>query len=156
MPKKQIAPKPIFLSPEKLKEIAQELETIETHILPGIRRRLAVAYEDGDLRENNPWESANNELQENMKKRNDLRLLLVRSKYCMNSEVKENISTTGSTLTISIAGGEPKKVTLVSSEEADPMLGKLSVDSPIGKALLLTLPFAETPSGRVAIEILNR
>ncbi|PIY17238.1 hypothetical protein COZ14_03640 [Candidatus Dojkabacteria bacterium CG_4_10_14_3_um_filter_Dojkabacteria_WS6_41_9] len=156
MPKKQIAPKPIFLSKEKLKEIEQELEKIEAHILPEIRRRLAIAYEDGDLRENNPWESANNELQESMKRRNDLRLLLVRSKYCGNAEDKENSITNGSTLTISIAGGEPTKVTLVSSEEADPTLGKISIDSPIGKALLLKLSFAETPSGKVAIEILNR
>lgn len=153
MPKKQTAPDPIFLSPEKLKEIVQELEAIETRILPEIRRRLAIAYEDGDLRENNPWEAANNELQESMKRRNELRLLLVRAKYFEKDTGKRSAITVGSSLLVSIAGGKPRMVTLVSSEEANPIEGKISVDSPIGKALLLALPFAETPSGKLAIEI---
>ena len=64
----------------------------------------------------------------------------------------------GSRLTVSIDGDEVQ-YTLVGSAEADPSAGRLSVASPVGKALLGSKGGddvnVETPRGRVAYRVLK-
>ncbi len=127
---------PLFLSEEKIKEIQSELDAIENQILPSLRKRLADAYEDGDLPENNPWITANTELSEVQQRRNILRFHLARAKAAKKLPKSRARFSVGSEVTISLNGATPQKITLVESEEADPLTGKVSVDSPIGRAIL--------------------
>lgn len=157
MKKKQPTLEPIFLTPEKISDIQIELTEIEEQILPEIRKRMSSAYEDGDIPENNPYLTANDDLQNAMRRRNELRYLLARSKAYPKESARKNRISLGSNLTISINGGTPQGITLVSSEEASPLEGKLSIDSPIGKGIAVakTRVFEiETPSGKIVIEIL--
>ncbi len=147
---------PLFLTEEKINVIKNELLEIETIILPEIRKRMAAAYEDGDIPENNPFITANEDLQEAMKRRNDLRKQLARAKL-FKPHKERDILHLGSTCTIKV-GGETLRITLVSSEEANPTAGKISIDSPLGSALLARLPGETveftTPSGTQKVSIL--
>lgn len=148
---------PLFLTEGKKLEIQMELKDLEKNILPTIRKRLAIAYEDGDIPENNPFITAHEDLQKAMKRRNELRELLMRSKlYTPHKE--HGVIHLGSTVVIRINAGATQSITLVESEEANPEAGKISTESPLGKALLgqkagshLLLP---TPSGTQRVEIL--
>jgi len=157
MRKHYIEPEPLFLTSEKIAEIKSELEHIEKTLMPSIRKRLAEAYEDGDMPENNPWLTANDELQSSMKRRNELRHLLLRSKKHQTTPDHNTEATTmgiGRAITISINNAAPQTITLVASEEADPQNNKISVDSPLGKALMQNLEETfelETPGGKVTI-----
>jgi transcription elongation factor GreA len=149
---------PLFLTKDKINEINTELLDIEAVQLPEIQRRMATAYEDGDLPENNPWIAANNDLQEAIKRRNDLRRLLHRSKQFEKSK-KTRGDKIGKNLVISINGGEEQTILLVTSEEADPLAGRLSCDSPIGKALSQMKAGQEseieTPGGRLRVKFVT-
>lgn len=158
MPKKLPPLEPLFLTKDKILEIKNEIRVIDKEILPEIRKRLAAAYEDGDIPENNPYLTANDDLQDALRRRNELRHLLSRVKLFKPHKERENIHL-GSNVHISINGTESKTITLVSSEEAEPSIGKYSVDSPIGKALLGSFPgeavYAETPLGVITIHVLK-
>lgn len=158
MAKKAILLSPLFLTQQKIQEIKDEIQHINTTLLPEIRIRLATAYEDGDMPENNPWITASIDLQNTMARRNELRRLLLRAKiYSPHKE--HNKIHIGSKIKVQIEGSKPTEVTLVSSEEASPQEGKISVDSPIGQALLSGKvgeeTFAETPAGTLKITILK-
>lgn len=158
MAKKAITLSPLFLTQEKIQEIKAEIQHITNVQLPEIRTRLATAYEDGDMPENNPWITASIDLQNAMSRRNELRRLLARAKS-YKPHAEKGIIHLGSTLQIQINESRPTSITLVSSEEADPSEGKISIDSPIGCALLQgkvgEQVFVETPAGNVKILILK-
>lgn len=159
MSKKFVEIQPIFLTKEKIAEIIEELHLIDTVILPEIRKRMSDAYEDGDIPENNPWLTANDDLNNAMKRKNELRNLHLRAKKYKPNR-KSGILHLGSNVIIRINEGTEQAVTLVASEEANPLEGKMSIDSPIGKALLGKKPevtfFVETPSGKTSITVLKK
>lgn len=148
---------PLYLSKEKFEECIRELDTIGSQILPEIRNRMAIAYEDGDIPENNPFLTANDDLQKAFKRRNELREIIARAKLYKGHK-ERHIIHLGSSFSVEI-NGTTRTITLVSSEEADPANGKISIDSPIGKALLGHLPGeiinVTTPSGIMHIRICN-
>lgn len=158
MRKNYIEPEPLSLTPEKIEQIITELDHIERKLMPSIRKRLADAYEDGDMPENNPWLTANDDLQSSLKRRNELRHLLARVKS-FEKLIQHKQSTAaglgiGSIHTISINNGQPKTVTIVASEESDPTSDKISIDSPLGKALVCELSERfelQAPGGKVTI-----
>lgn len=156
MPKKQYIPVPLYLTDDKVAEIKAELAELENVVMPAIRTRLATAYEDGDMPENNPWLTAAEELNNAMGRRNQLLDLLARRKKLSKKTPAQKI-TLGSTVTIKIYN-KLATYLLVSSEEADSLDNKLSIDSPIGLALLGKKSgdkvVAKTPGGELEILIL--
>ena len=135
MPKKGKKLEPVFLSTEKIAEISAELHELEHVTMPEIRQRMATAYEDGDMPENNPWLTASSDMEKAMKQRSDLRELLARTKLFKKEEELETLQL-GNSAKISINGGSCISVHLVSSEEAAPAQGKVSIESPIGRGLI--------------------
>lgn len=161
MRKKYIEPEPLSLTPEKIKQIKSELEILERKLMPSIRKRLADAYEDGDMPENNPWLTANDDLQSALKKRNELRHLLARAKTFEKQRKRGDlpISAIGNTHKISINNGAAIEVMIVASEESDPVNNKISVDSPLGKALAMNVASVftvATPGGTLVVTMLSR
>jgi transcription elongation factor GreA len=65
----------------------------------------------------------------------------------------------GATVRVRHGDGEVADYRLVSAAEADPRRGKVSADSPIGRALLGRRPgdevYAETPGGRESLSVLH-
>ena len=150
----------VYLTKEGLQNLRDELEFLKFKEMPEITKRIAEARDKGDLSENAEYHAAkeeqvrvNNKIQELEITLSNARILddkdLDTSKILIFSKVKVLNKRTNS----------PRSYTLVSASEADPIEGKISVDSPIGKGLLGKevgdIAAIEVPSGLLELEILE-
>ncbi len=115
-----------------LEQIKKEIQKLEKEIIPEIVRRLNNARKDGDLRENSAYISAKEDLAYAKGKLAKLKGVVLTAK--VTKATGETIGL-GSIVTISI-NGNTRSIMLTSSVEANPLENKISVDSPIGKAIL--------------------
>ncbi|MBU1167558.1 transcription elongation factor GreA [Patescibacteria group bacterium] len=125
-----------FITPEGLERLKEELEYLETHRRKQVASRIKKALEQGDLSENAEYAEAKDEqafvegriLEIKAKVKNVK--IIEKKKSGQDSEV-----TVGSTILVDGSMGK-KELMIVGSSESDPMNGKISNESPIGKAFL--------------------
>lgn len=113
--------------------LERELETLQTTTRPSVVEKLQKARSMGDLKENNAYQSAREELGDL-----DGRILEIQH-ILKNVEVVEKkndgVVELGSTVVVEV-DGQTKTFSIVGEYESDPLNGKLSATSPIGSALL--------------------
>jgi transcription elongation factor GreA len=123
------------MTAEALQALQTELEHLETVARAEMAERIKTAREWGDLKENSEYHDAKND-QAHL----ETKILRIREQL-LAAEVREVETQTdvvgfGSRVEVEDTGKGTKTVyTLVSAPEADPADGKLSNDSPVGKAL---------------------
>jgi len=126
--------KPAYLSKEGLEQIRQELDQLVNVRRSEIAARIHEAKEHGDITENAEYEDAKNE-QAFVEGRIQALSALVKNAVV----IEENHSAThvqiGSTVTISSKDGR-ESFMIVGSAEAAPADGRISNESPVGRALL--------------------
>lgn len=126
--------KPAYLSKEKLEELRAELDEMVNVKRAEVAARIHEAKEHGDITENAEYEDAKNE-QAFVEGRIQALSALIKNAVVID----ENHSTThvqiGSTVTIRSQDGK-ESFTIVGSAEAAPADGKISNESPVGRALL--------------------
>jgi transcription elongation factor GreA len=124
--------KSISLTAEGKKELEKELETLIKG-RPEIAERIATARAFGDLSENEEYSSARNE-----QKMAEGRILeiqeILKSAKIIRGGKKDSVAL-GSTVSLDM-GGRAVEYTLVGPTEANPLEGKISNESPIGKAIM--------------------
>ena len=130
MPKKD-APTPV--TAEGLAAIQAELQQLVNVQRPEVVARVAAARELGDLRENAEYHAARNEHSFLEGRILDLEQK-IRTAVVIESEAGGAI-TMGSTVIYEI-DGEREELKIVGSAESDPLAGKISSASPVGKSLL--------------------
>ena len=146
---------PQYLSPEGLEEHKQELEDLKVK-RQEIAKRLEEAKALGDLAENTEYLQAREAQAFNEGKILELEQLL-RDAVVIDKNKKSTLVQVGSTVEIKV-NGRTQMFTIVGSEEASPQEGKISNESPLGKAFLGrkagdTLEI-ETPGGRASYRII--
>ncbi|MBI3341488.1 transcription elongation factor GreA [Candidatus Curtissbacteria bacterium] len=123
---------------------------------PGVLTRMVAAREQGDLSENAGYHAAKEELGRIDRRLRELKVML-RFADIIEATGYDTVSFGGS-VKVKIDGDE-MDYAIVSAIEADPMKGKVSDSSPIGKALLGKKVGEkvniETPGGTVIYEILE-
>ena len=123
--------KNISLTAEGKKELEKELADLIAN-RPAIAERIATARAFGDLSENEEYSSARNE-----QKMAEGRILEIQD-ILKNAKVirggKRDSVVLGATVVLDI-GGRNVEYTLVGPTEANPLEGKISNESPIGKAI---------------------
>ena len=121
------------LTADGLKALESELEEMRTVTRPEVILRVKAARELGDLRENADYEAARNE-QSFLEGRIRSLEQMVRSAVVIELDRTGEVML-GSTVRVDMDGDE---VTfhIVGSTEADPANGRISNQSPIGKAIL--------------------
>lgn len=119
---------------EKLKAELERLKKIERK---AIAEKIKIAKEFGDLSENAEYQSALEE-QKNLERRIfELEKILKTAKIIKNKSLKSNKVTIGSCVEIvNLDNKKNFKFTIVGFGESDPLIGKISSESPLGKALL--------------------
>ena len=126
--------KPAYLSKEGLQQIRQELDELVNVRRAEIAARIHEAKEHGDITENAEYEDAKNE-QAFVEGRIQALSALVKNAVV----IEENHSSThvqiGSTVTIQSKDGK-ESFMIVGSAEASPAEGRISNESPVGRALL--------------------
>jgi len=124
-----------FLTREGLKKLEEELNFLRTVRRAQVAERLHNAQEDGELIENAEYEDAKNEQAFLEGKILTLESMLS-SAVIIENDGPEGVVNLGSEVTIKETGGKPEKYMLVGAAEANPKDGRISNESPLGKALL--------------------
>ncbi len=124
--------KQFYLTKEGVAELKEELqEAQETRT--EIAERIATAREFGDLRENAEYQSAKQEQERNESRISEIEQILQNVEIIKKSSSKK--VHLGSKVVVK-NGKKEKELQVVGTVEADPLEGKISDESPIGKALL--------------------
>ncbi|HPP32162.1 MAG TPA: transcription elongation factor GreA [Soehngenia sp.] len=129
--------KEVFLTPEGLEKLEMELEEAKVVKRKEIADRIKQALAFGDISENAEYDQAKNEqakLEERIAK---LEAMLRNAVIIDDDEISTDVVSIGSRVTVlDIEFNEEIEYTIVGSAEADPFEGKISNESPMGKALL--------------------
>ncbi|MFY9463079.1 MAG: transcription elongation factor GreA [Candidatus Sungiibacteriota bacterium] len=123
-----------YLSEDGLQKLKQELHELKTKKRQEIAARLEHAKSLGDLSENAEYQETKEE-QEMMEQRIAELEERVREAVVMQKPTKTDSVRVGSTVVVSSSRGD-ETYTILGSEEADPGRGKISNESPLGKAFL--------------------
>ena len=124
--------KTISLTAAGKKDLEQELnELIKGR--PAIAEKIATARSFGDLSENEEYSSARNEQKVAEGRILEIQDILKNAKVIRGG--KKTKADLGACVVLSM-GGRKVEYTLVGPTEANPLEGKISNESPIGKALL--------------------
>ena len=100
-----------------------------------VARTLKSAVEDGDLTENAGYDEAKREQAFVEGRIQELEAVLANSKV-LDIAASYSVAALGASVTIVEDGNEPETYTIVGRTEADPSIGRISNESPLGKALL--------------------
>lgn len=124
--------KNIALTADGKKELEKELADLIAN-RPAIAERIATARAFGDLSENEEYSSARNEQKVAEGRILEIQDILKSAKVIRGG--KKNSVGLGSVVKIDM-GGRKMEYTLVGPTEANPLDGKISNESPIGKLLM--------------------
>lgn len=126
--------KPAYLSKEGLEQIRHELDELVNVRRAEIAARIHEAKEHGDITENAEYEDAKNE-QAFVEGRIQALSALVKNAVVIEENHNSTHVQIGSTVTISSKDGK-ESFMIVGSAEASPAEGRISNESPVGRALL--------------------
>ncbi len=146
------------LTPEGFLELETELNTLKTVKRPEIISALKEARALGDLSENADYDAARNDQAQIEAKIKELEYKL---EHCKIAKTKKSTNQVGlgSIVTIKYEDGESEEYKIVGSAEADLFNNKISIESPIGAAVLNRKKGEEidvkSPNGAYKIQIIN-
>ncbi len=124
-----------YLSPEKLTQFQDELKNLKEVILLGIAKRIDDARQMGDLSENAEYHMAREEMSWAQSRVQELEFI-IQNAVLIDTNVHGGVINLGSSFTVEATNGTKREYTLVGAQEADPVNGKISNESPIGQAFL--------------------
>ena len=149
-----------FLTKEGFEKLQEELDHLQKVKRQEVAERLHEAMEGGELIENAEYEAAKNEQAFVEGRIQELDALLASAQIIEdNGKKKSDGVQLGSKVTIKEGNFEAEKFTMVGVTEANPGEGKISNESPIGKAILGQkigdAVKVETPGGTYTVKILK-
>jgi transcription elongation factor GreA len=143
---------------EGLEKIRKELEDRKTNVRQEIAIAIKEAKEQGDLSENAEYSAARARQSENEARIAELELLIKTTRVAEKTKGNSEIGF-GSQVEVKMPNGAKKIFSIVGTNEADPLQGKISNESPLGKAFLGKkagdIADVSAPSGTVSYEILS-
>jgi len=128
-----------YLTPSGLKALQNELSVIENQKLPEILDAINKAIAEGDLSENASYDSAKEERDKILQRKEEIQSILNSYELVDDSKsiVKSDIVRLGSTVKIKyLHDNSVYKVSIVGTSEADILSNKISNEAPVTKAIL--------------------
>ena len=123
-----------YLSLEKKKELETELKNLQEVKVISLAKRIDEARQMGDLSENAEYHQAREELAWTQSRVKQIVFILDNAQV-IKSDNTTGIINLGSHITVKGSTGE-KEYTIVGGQEADPVSGKISNESPLGSAFM--------------------
>ncbi len=146
-----------YLSPEGLEKLKKELHLLKTEKRQEITEKLKKSSAYGDLSENSEYFEAK-ESQAFLEGRILEIEEIIKNAQVISKTAKTGWVQIGSTIEAT-SNTEKEKFEIVGAEESNPLEGKISIDSPLGKAFLNqpegAIVTAETPQGKMKYKILK-
>jgi transcription elongation factor GreA len=127
--------KPVLLTKEGLQALEEELEQLVNVRRADVAERIRQARDFGDIAENAEYTEAKNE-QSLLEGRIQTLEAMVRNAVMIEEEKRERgVVAAGAEVKVSSEEGE-ETYSIVGAAEADPLNGRISNESPLGRALL--------------------
>ncbi len=151
--------KPVFLTREGLRKLEEELEHLEKEKRPQVAERIHAAKEEGDITENAEYDDAKHE-QAFVEGRILTLRTMISNAVIIEDKGPSDVVRLGSRVTVQEDGADgPDTYNIVGSAEADPLSGRISNESPIGRALMgqrvSSIVSYEAPVGEIRLKILR-
>lgn len=125
------------MSKERLEEIKQELHYLETVREKEVSELIKEARSFGDLSENSEYDEAKTEQGKLYSKIAELKNIIENAEVIEQTKADTKIVRLGSRVKVKcLEDGETEEYQIVGSQEVDPMQGRISDDSPLGRGLL--------------------
>jgi transcription elongation factor GreA len=130
-------PKDVVLTPQGLEDLKEKIEYLSTARRREVADRIREAREFGDISENSEYDDAKNEQMMLEKQIADLEEKLRSADVIDEGQVATDVVSVGTIVHVKDQEtAKSAKYKIVGSAEADPSNGRLSNESPVGKALL--------------------
>ena len=123
-----------YMSQDKKEQLEAESKELKEIKSPQLRKRIDEARQMGDLSENAEYHAAREELAWVQSRTKEIQSILDNAEIISDSHDIESINI-GSTIMIKV-GGKEKEYTIVGAQEANPLQGKISNESPLGSSFL--------------------
>ena len=124
------------LTKERLAELQEELTYLTTVREREVADQIKEARSFGDLSENSEYDEAKNEQGRLYSRIAELENILHNAVVIVVNETTDQV-TIGSTVTVEdVDSGDCRTFTIVGSQEANPLEGRISDESPFGRALM--------------------
>ncbi len=124
-----------YLSAASLKQIKQQYEELKNVRIPEIADRINEAKQQGDLSENAEYTEAKENMAWAQGKLMELEQIINNAEIIDERAGKSGVVDVGSTLTVKSEGKE-RTFTIVGPQEANPVQGKISNESPLGEGFI--------------------
>jgi transcription elongation factor GreA len=149
-----------FLTREGYQKLQEELDFLRTDKREEIATRLHEAIEGGELLDNAELEAAKNEQAFVEGRIKELEILLATARVVDEKTTRVETIQIGAKVVIQMEGRKDKEeYTIVGAAEADPIKGKISNESPLGKALINKKEGdkvqVDAPVGAFAVKVLK-
>ncbi len=152
--------KQMLYTKEGFQALQEELKERQTIKREEIKEAIALARSFGDLSENSEYDEARNEQAKNEARILELQVLIDNALIVDETKIDTSVVSIGSTVKVfDNTYNEEVEYSIVGSNEVDPLVGKISDQSPIGRALMGKAAGAEfaveTPSGTITMKVLE-
>ena len=151
---------PIYLTADGLRKVKEELEYLTTTRRREVAQMIAEAKAEGDISENAGYDEAKTAQGFLEGRIRELEGLLKSAKVIADNAAAPNEVSLGRTVVVCEVGTDSEEsYTIVGPPEADPANGRISNESPMGKALLGKRVGSQvvvmSPGGEITFEIVK-
>ena len=147
------------MSRERLEELTKELEYLQNERTKEVAEQIKEARSFGDLSENSEYDEAKTEQGKVYSRIAELQDLLEKAEIIEKSESSGKVALGSKVVVRDLDEGFTETYEIVGSQEADPRTGRISNDSPFGRALIDRRPGdkvdVEAPMGMLHFEIVS-
>lgn len=152
---------PTFLTPQGFNRLNEELEHLRTVKRHEVAQRLREAMEDGGdmgVDSDAEYEAAKNEQAFVEGRIQELEILLANARMIDDTGTREKVEV-GATVVIQEDANDPEEYVIVGRAEANPREGRISNESPLGRALMDhragDLVRIDAPGGSFTVRVLK-
>lgn len=154
-----MANKEVLLTYEGLRKLEKELEYLKVKRLE-VADRIKQALSFGDIAENSEYDEAKNEQAQMESRIVQLENMLKHARVIDEDEVNTDAVNIGSKVKLlDLETNETYEYHIVGSTEADPLIQKISNESPVGRAIMGKkkgdIVDVQVPDGKVKFKILE-
>ena len=149
-----------FLTPEGKKQLEEKLKYMKEVLRPEVQKKIGIAREYGDLSENSEYDQAREEQGKLETEILQIQAQLENCQIITKDEVDISKVTVGSSVEVyDEEFDETLTLTIVGSTETNPEEGKISNESPVGKALLGAKEgdtvLVKSPAGEIKYKVIS-
>jgi transcription elongation factor GreA len=151
---------PVYLTKSGLDALREELDYLVGERRQQIAQQIAEAKAEGDLRENAGYDEAKNAQAFVEGRIRELKVKIHNAQIIDDTQTPDNEVALGRSVVVRENGYDAEEIyTIVGSTETDPNNGRISNESPIGKALLGhtagDVVSVKAPAGEIEFEIVR-